>query len=424
MREREIEREVTEGGLQTSVLIYFETRVLYSVEYMQQLSQPILSRSTFSSTKATHRMASPLSSCPEAHPNLRSHKAPRRPTASATSLLSSSQLSHINAVFTHAGPPPSEPPPKRRRLNVLPDDEEDDFDMIANVDTGAEPESGGGFFPEPSTDGGFVPDTGGGFLMDTSERDSPPPSRIPLHAIPTALQALSLPSSHDLLTLFADAASDDDEGILSVPREKFVEACAVLLGERILGEEEEGFGQEESSGSGDDSEEEYVAEVRGRTGGRRSTRANPGEEVERIVLASSESEAQESGDGGGKGKGVAVAKGRKGKQGPRKKDRDRVLSKDELREAGDTFDLFFEGSSRWDGRRREERTIGLGELKNVAGLLNEKLADEEVRSSSWCCDLRARADEKGQIAEMLEYAGRSGGVVDLEAFTKVLAEAL
>lgn len=130
---------MTEGGLQTSVLIYFETRVLYSVEYMQQLSQPILSRSTFSSTKATHRMASPLSSCPEAHPNLRSHKAPRRPTASATSLLSSSQLSHINAVFTHAGPPPSEPPPKRRRLNVLPDDEEDDFDMIANVDTGASP---------------------------------------------------------------------------------------------------------------------------------------------------------------------------------------------------------------------------------------------------------------------------------------------
>ncbi|KAK4698487.1 hypothetical protein P7C70_g7788, partial [Phenoliferia sp. Uapishka_3] len=342
---------------------------------------------------------------------------------------------------------------------------EDGGDQVMAGQSGENGE-GGGFLVEEEEEpfrlddsepqaGGFILDdtepSAGGFILDDATFDeslleplppfqfddsapappqiAPTATRIPLKSIPEALISLNLPSdSHDLLSLFADVASDDEEGVLSVSRERFVEACNVLLGsdtegEQIGSEEEEEEEEKEESGESDAYVEEDAPMRRIPTRSR-ATRANPGPTsldkgkgkaivVGELVLSSSEEESAVDSDneGGGtsgrsskskakkgttpKGKGKGKGKGKKERKG-------RVLNEEELKEAEDSYELFFEGSSR---AGKKGRSIGLGELKNVAALLNEKLSDED-------------------LLEMLEYAGRNGGVVDLAAFTNLLAEAL
>ncbi|KAM0752146.1 hypothetical protein T439DRAFT_379256 [Meredithblackwellia eburnea MCA 4105] len=304
----------------------------------------------------------------------------------------------------------------------------------------------GGFIPEESETqpGGFIHDDeggGGGFFLDTTDysanlidptafgigfgasADLPqlqqptPPNRILLKDIPRALDALNLPSdSHELLQLFADAASDDEDGEATVSRERFTEACAALMvsddeGHDEVQDEEDEEEKEDNSSDSD----VYIQEAAPRRNApRRSTRSNPNPEgsdstkLEEIVIESSSEESAEDSDEAealrsrkGKGKPRETKKDKKGKG----RARDRVLTQEELKEAEDTFELFFEGSLQKSKPGGRPRTIGLGELKNAAAFLNEKLSDEE-------------------LVEMLEYAARSGGVVDLAAFTRVISEAL
>ncbi|ORY88357.1 hypothetical protein BCR35DRAFT_330226 [Leucosporidium creatinivorum] len=299
----------------------------------------------------------------------------------------------------------------------------------------------GGFLPDldaPPAGGGFLLDDdmngGGGFLPDLPELpplpdlpsldndDLPapqPPSRIPLKAIPAALDALSLPGdSHDLITLFREVASEDEDGVASVRREKFIEACSVLLGD------EDDDSEDGKPTSDDDSEEEaYVEEgaskSRRRIPTRRSTRANPVKDdsvpaAMELDLADEDSEPYDSDDSdieiigpSSSKKGKGKAKATKGKAPARRK-KARVLSKAEMQEAEDTFELFFEGGLQVG--KTKDKVIGLAELERVTRVLNEKMTEDEMR-------------------EMLEYATRdnpagAGGAVDFTAFTKVLAEAL
>ena len=244
---------------------------------------------------------------------------------------------------------------------------------------------------DPSFDYGALP-----FLPPlppfTYQDDAPPPpaSRIPLKSIPEALAALNLPSdSHDLLAMFADAASDDEDGLPSVARARFVEACSALLGSDSEDEVDEPEDEEEEpkSDSGEDSDVYIEDEPPRKTAPRRATRANPNPPVDKgkgraieevVILSSSEDSAVASDDelpaSRGKAKAPAKGKGGKGKT-PTRTRRARQMTQEELKEAEDSYDLFFEGSAR---AGKPQRTIGLGELKNVAALLNEKLLDEEV----------------------------------------------
>lgn len=293
--------------------------------------------------------------------------------------------------------------------------------------------SGGGFFPEDNLGGGggfllddtapidysaageFLPDldalpAGGGFLMDDDvsgggflpelpelpelpplpelpsldDDDLPtpqPPSRIPLKAIPAALDALSLPSdSHDLLSLFREVASEDEDGVASVRREKFIEACGVLLGDA----------EDTPSSDADSEEEAYVEEgaskSRRRIPTRRSTRANPIKDdtvPAAMELDDEDSEPYDSDDSDieiigptASKKGKGKAKTTKGKAPARRK-KERVLSRAELQEAEDTFELFFEGGLQVG--KTKDKVIGLAELERVTRVLNAKLSEDEVR---------------------------------------------
>ncbi|KAL8280688.1 hypothetical protein RQP46_007011 [Phenoliferia psychrophenolica] len=259
-------------------------------------------------------------------------------------------------------------------------------------------EPAGGFLADPSFDfnAPFPPPLPPFSFDDLSVPDAEPAARIRLKSIPDALAALHLPSdSHDLLALFADAASDDEEGVPSVSRARFVEACSALLGEDSEEAEKEDSDEEESDA--------YVEDVsHRRTAPRRATRANPlplvapldkgkgraieidddDDDDEPLVISSSDEESAADSDdelapaAKGKGKGKAT----KGKGKAVKVAAPRKLTEEELKEAEDSYELFFEGSAK-AGQR--QRTIGLGELKNVAALLNEKLSDED-----WALTLR------------------------------------
>lgn len=270
----------------------------------------------------------------------------------------------------------------------------------------------GGFVPDfdaPLAGGGFLMEDdmagGGGFLPDLPElpelpplpelpslgnEDLPtprPPSRIPLKTIPAALDALSLPStSHDLISLFREVASEDEDGVASVRREAFLEACGVLLGDA---DAESDDGKPSSNDSEEDAYVEQSGSGRRRIPTRRSTRANPIQDDSvpaAMDLDDPDSEPYDSEDSdieivgpssSKKGKGKATATKTKDKTPARRK-KARVLSKAELQEAEDTFELFFEGGLQIG--KTKDKVIGLAELERVTRVLNEKISEDEVRS--------------------------------------------
>lgn len=371
--------------------------------------------------------------------------------------LTPAQMLAITTAFDEAALPSPAPTKKQKKnhgkMVVLDDeDEEEQLEMVASTSSGGggggwvvdkmEVEGargGGGFIPEDGAGGGFVPDdgdggflSGGGFLPELSppaggffaeagggfipdfplpdlshlpdlspfennnNNDAPPPDHIPLQSIPRALTALNLPAaSHDLLSLFRDIAFQDEAGVDYVTRERFVEACTVLLAGDDDDDNDDSEEERGGSPSSEDEGEAYVQEGRARRGGtRRSTRANPvhddkddgrpgAMDLDLDALPSDEESASdsdveilESSSSRKKGKGKAVnGKGKASTRG-KKKDRERVLSKAELQEAEDTFELFFEGSLQTGSLRK--KTIGLADLERVTRLLNEKMSEEEV----------------------------------------------
>jgi hypothetical protein len=168
----------------------------------------------------------------------------------------------------------------------------------------------------------------------------------------------------------------DEDGVEGVRLERWVEVCEALLRDEEVDSESGESEEEESEGYGES------GKGKGREGVRRSTRGNPVQEDTNMrgmeELGSDLEEAESSDDGNkvlspptrGKGKGKANGKGKRGK-----KDRDRVLSREELRGAEDTFELFFEESTQLSSN---SRTIGLPELKNITRLLKEKFTEAEV----------------------------------------------
>ncbi|BGP34803.1 hypothetical protein JCM10296v2_006627 [Rhodotorula toruloides] len=311
---------------------------------------------------------------------------------------------------------------------------------------------GGGFLPDPpaefSSAGGFLPDPSASDPFLTLPTPVPPPSRIPLTSIPPALRSLGLHrlglAGADLMALFEEVASDDEdaEGGRSVRRERFREACEVLMGDT----DEEDGSEEEYRDEEEDEEEEGKSRRRLRRAGeptisvaaddegndapklrrqpaRRSTRANPLPEDEDVSAkdfgaaldalpddsesslseAATDSEDDVSGSAAAakkKGKSPAKSKGKKPRRGRRGNPND--ITAEDVVAAEDTFDLFFEESPQSVLPKRE-RGIGLMELQRACRVLKEKMTD-------------------GDLNEMLEYAGRSKGLVDLESFARILVE--
>ncbi|GAA5831923.1 hypothetical protein JCM11251_002753 [Rhodosporidiobolus azoricus] len=285
----------------------------------------------------------------------------------------------------------------------------------------------------------------------------PPPERIPLHKIPAALRQLGLHNrglpAADLLALFEDVASDDEnlpgDG-KSVRRERFRKACEVLLADASSEEgddnEKEGDGRDEDEGDyrGEEDEDDAPVVRRRRQPARttrstaaaakRSTRAN------RVVDEDEEGEEEAEEDGGGfvrekdfgeqlddlpsessgdedeygeeedsDGEPISTSTKKKpsasaatGRRKIRRRGSEILLTEQDLADAEDSFDLFFVDSVQ-EGKERAERSIGLLELQRACRVLKEKLGE-------------------GELNEMLEYAARSKGKVDLEAFARILVE--
>ncbi|GJN93115.1 hypothetical protein Rhopal_006160-T1 [Rhodotorula paludigena] len=319
----------------------------------------------------------------------------------------------------------------------------------------------GGFLPLPpnlasadadfSGSGGFLPDSDAlpepVALAHALPTPPPPPSRIPLVHIPAALRDLGLHrvglAGAELLGLFEEVASDDDEaeGGRSVRRERFKEACEVLMGDDDESDEE-GEGNGDGEGDKDEyrEEDEELGEGRRRRRSarqqpaRRSTRgraARTGEGNEEAstpditardfgasldalpddddelssVASDSESDEGASGSSARRGKKGAGGKGKAKKGGKARASRgdaSRPLSARDLADAGDSFDLFFEESPQM-AFPQSRRTIGLMELQRACRVLKEKMSE-------------------GDMNEMVEYAARSKGIVDLEAFARILIE--
>ncbi|SGY76811.1 BQ5605_C005g03518 [Microbotryum silenes-dioicae] len=303
---------------------------------------------------------------------------------------------------------------------------------------------GGGFLPEPEDvlllGGGFVPeddDEGIPELPDlpdlpslSNSNDTTLPSYkdstnlIPLRSIPVAIASLNLPASeNDLMDLFSDVAVPNEEGVECVARERFVEVCeALMAGMDDEDEDEPPASDDEDDDEGDayEDRDEFVKPSRRRSN-RRSTRANYVQDDEPIAPLpedcaleddddddDEESDFEDLNGSASKGKVTASAKKSKGKGKARttraeKRDPNRDLSKQEVEEALDTFELFFEGSV--DKRPLKDRAIAMHDLERVARLLNEDLPEDDIR-------------------EMWDYAASTRGVVDLEAFARVIAQAL
>ncbi|GAA6030826.1 hypothetical protein JCM8097_008895 [Rhodosporidiobolus ruineniae] len=348
--------------------------------------------------------------------------------------------------------------------------------------------SGGGFFSSLPGDASFA--GAGGFLPSASDDDgdasfelptpaplthaaalsspssaafpstsalplpSAPPDRIPLAYIPSALRQLGLTSAGlaeaELLSLFEDVASDDEdaEGGKSVRRERFREACEVLM--QDLGSDVEEGDEVEEGGAEEyrDDEEDDVPVVRRRRGPTRATRSStrraaakgkkpaavvdddeeeedgaegvkerdfggeggflPGDEEEEDEAASDEEDSDasaesEDSDGAALPSVSSSSKKRSSAPGRSRSSRaSRPLTARDLADAADSFDLFFVGSLQ-EGKPRGERTIGLMELQRAARVLKEKIGD-------------------GELNEMLEYAARSEGKVGLKQFARILVE--
>ena len=340
---------------------------------------------------------------------------------------------------------------------------------------------GGGFLPEPTEGGGFFPeggDAGGGFLpvpdsitaaeanqmqqdldfasaggflplpdvpasFNTEFNDDnllplpdpnvpPPPDRIALTAIPTALRSLGLHrvglQGAELMALFEEVASDDEEaeGGKSVQRDRFREACQVLLGSDDDAEEDEDERddyRDEPAMPVDDDDLQGAGRRRLRRGAalkveeptrvqptRRSTRAHPIPDEERGAAPSATTEGtalealpddfeedDEEGSpfasgsdgeeedeyggpslkGGQSGLKSAPKQQKKGKRDRRAIDPTQPLSPGDIAAASDTFDLFFEESPQL-AFPQKERNISLLELQRACRVLKEKMTDGDV----------------------------------------------
>ncbi|KAM0786904.1 hypothetical protein ACM66B_002328 [Microbotryomycetes sp. NB124-2] len=323
---------------------------------------------------------------------------------------------------------------------------------------------GGGFVPEHQQDDTAMPDlpplpalppipstsatTAG---PPTASKPKPQqPDRISLDKIPQALMQLDLPAdSKDLMDLFREVASDDE----TVSRDRFFEACAALMpddddddNDSSSTSSSQGYRDEERGTSDEDdvvnrkrrsklkrSDGTAVSSTsrqqRSAPTPRRSTRANPaGDEEETAQAAIAKARTRDvddddealfvDEDGRGdldvgmgsstnskitlskKGRAAAASGGSKGKF---KLKQPRKLTADEMRDAEDTYELFFEGDGRTGHAR--DKILTLTDLQRVTKLLKKEMPEEDLH-------------------EMLEYAARDRGKVDLAAFTKVLAEAL
>ncbi|GAA5863136.1 hypothetical protein JCM3774_001433 [Rhodotorula dairenensis] len=327
--------------------------------------------------------------------------------------------------------------------------------------------SAGGFLPLPEVPAGLLPDVGATAaaeqddsllpLPDPDAASSLPPSqpdRIALTAIPAALRSLGLHrvglQGAELMALFEEVASDDDEaeGGKSVQRDRFREACQVLLGsddeDQDEQEGEDEYRQEPGAAS-EDQDLQGSGRRRLRRGGalqpeeptrvqptRRSTRAHPvrqdeeaeNEGVDPIATdraaalealpddfedeeddSSFASGSDRDGEvrGGRSGSKKTTPKQKRGKRGRRPVvDPSQPLSASEIAAASDTFDLFFEESPQLPFPQKD-RLISLLELQRACRVLKEKMTD-------------------GELNEMLEYAARSQGSVNLEAFARILLE--
>lgn len=287
-------------------------------------------------------------------------------------------------------------------------DEELEAQGLQNVN---EMEGAGGFLTSDQDDSTTRP---------TFSRISPPPPtggllRIPLRNIPTALAALDLPPNQQVLSLFKEVASDDEEGELTVSKERFVQVLGVLMGgdddsdsEAAVQEaaEEEEEEQEElselTSSDDDEEEEEYREEVkisRGRKGAtRRITRASGGvgdgtDAIEEGALSDNNSQDSSSGmdvegtaplSSKAKGKSIASTtkrrdvKSRKITKAEQKKlDRTRAVTDREIEQAISTFSLFFEGGNPPAGKK-DNRKIGLKELRRACDLIKEDIDEDDV----------------------------------------------
>lgn len=323
----------------------------------------------------------------------------------------------------------------------LPDPDADDRDPFS---------TSGGFLPDPSASASLPPlpsiPTAAELAQDPNNASIP--SYVALSAAPGALAALKLPLAaaglfHDVAEVDPDAPADaDGKKALRVSRARFLEACEVLLAGRgddfdVDGEQDDddavakprrrlkkGGRKASTSGSEDDSGDDGEAYEDGEKGDsssrrrrraptrttRRSTRANPVEDdvhVDKAALQAMDldmglpaddddgSEAaydDDSGDsdvvivspnsaGGKKGKGKAKGKGPKRKTA-------KALTEQEMREAEDTFELFFDedAASGRSGLPLRERKIGLADLKRVANVLNVKMSEDDVRGrTEWRC---------------------------------------
>ncbi|GAA5984566.1 hypothetical protein JCM10908_003402 [Rhodotorula pacifica] len=313
--------------------------------------------------------------------------------------------------------------------------------------------SAGGFLPLPDVPAGFLPDDAPSRpkeddLLPLPDPNAPsPPDRIALTSIPAALRSLGLHrvglQGAELMALFEEVASDDEdaEGGRSVQRERFREACRALLGSDDEEEDEEEDERDEYREDALSADEDLQGAGRRRLRrganvkaeqptrvqpSRRSTRANPIKDEEAATPMATEKaalnalpddfedEEEESsfasgseGEGGfsqsGKPNSKKVSRQKKGRKGGRRSiDPSQPLSAKDLAAASDTFDLFFEESPQLPFPQKD-RQISLLELQRACRVLKEKMTD-------------------GDLNEMLEYAARSKGSVNLEAFARILLE--
>ena len=298
---------------------------------------------------------------------------------------------------------------------------------------------GGGFIPEESTGGegfvleeseivpgGFMPelDAEGGFASAPFDatgmdiRSSPPiyvrpaiPANpfalLPLSGVPSSLARLRLRPGAltSLMNLFRGVSEKNNEGEDCISRQNFVDGCAVMILDEGSDDDDNEEGAEEEEEEGYEPEESTSVSKKSS----RASRSNPApftqlkndtkgkgraREVEAVASDMDELASSDADDTGAatsrsasksaiksKGKSSPAVATTKGKgRAKRVKDRNRDLTTEELEQAKETFDLFFEGSDQlW--QETKDRTIGMSEMRRVAKFLNEKIKDEEVSLS-------------------------------------------
>lgn len=290
-------------------------------------------------------------------------------------------------------------------------------EMRHDLDFAAE----GGFLPLPDVPQGFMPDSDSGLPLPEPGAN-PPPDRIALNAIPAALRRLGLHQvglqGTELMALFEEVASDDEDatGGKSVRRERFREACEVLLGsDDEAGEDSDVDEYRDDADVADDNLQEpgrrrlrkgaTKAEAPTRVQpARRSTRAHPQPEGEGAATPTTVDEMdfgaaldalpdEEDEDGHGSygsasdEEDTAATRGKSGGKGAKKSRRGRrtidpsqPLSDRDLAAASDTFDLFFEDSPQLPFAQKD-RYISLLELQRACGVLKEKMSEGDVSRS-------------------------------------------